>query len=800
LDAKLRKERFFDIVSQALEAQAKESPLLLIFEDLHWADPISLELLDHVARNLGDSPLLLLGLRRPTGGKPKWDDLPHHQVIELDELSAEESQELVASLLHLSSVPSAFESLILDRAQGNPFYVEEVIHMLMDRGHLVPENEGHRFVGDLSVIEVPDTISGVVMSRIDSLDEGCRTALRVASVIGRIFAFNVLQVIYPRPIGNTALQRRLETLRRVDLTPLEEPEPNLRYIFKHILTQEVAYESLLHARRRELHSQVALYYEETRCQEGLEEYYELLAYHFGRSAYRDKALEYAIRAGDRNRATYANDAAIRHYSAALQLQKELGQEGTLAWADLHFKLGEVYVHVGRYEEAITSYQQALDAAGQNWEVEQQARTLRKIGWTHQLRGQYREALEWLIRAREVAESAPPVAKSRQMARILADTGAVHIRRAEYKTGITLIERALDLLAKLPKDLERVRDEGWAYTRLGVAHVHQGNFQEARTFFEQSLTLRAQAGDLVGIATLHNNLGYVAHHLQGDLQAAIQSYQRSLDVCHQIGYRYMMAMASNNLGLAHQALGNYRQAIVYYQHSLRIRQEMGDLYGTASSFDNLGLAYYQRGDYEKAMEYHHLSLEIKRKQEDAFQIANSLINIATVCCDQGHYDEAIAFAEEALEAFQDIGGREYLAETYAVLAQALLLSGEGELAHQHAILALETAEETGGRRDQAIAGRVLGEVEMALSVGEPPDRSLLLTAQDRLQKSVASLEEVGDRFELGKSLRSLGCCLKLRGREAEAESYLARATQIFEALGAQGELRKPIGWEVEESKI
>jgi tetratricopeptide (TPR) repeat protein len=788
LDARLRKERFFDIVGRALEARARESPLLLIFEDLHWADPISLELLNEVAHNLGDSPLMLVGVRRPDGSRPEWDDLSHHQAIRLEELSFEESRQLAVSLLGMRSLPPVLESMILDRAQGNPFYLQEVVHVLVDRGHLVPEDRGYRLAGDLSGMEIPDTISGVVMSRIDSLDEGSRTVLRVASVIGRIFAYRVLEAIYPYAIGQTALLRRLETLRRMDLTPLEEPEPDLKYIFKHILTQEVAYGSLLHTHRRNLHGQVARYYERVHSEDGLDEYYDLLAYHFGRSTYGDKALEYAIRAGDRAKAAYANDAAIRHYLAALQLVEELGQADVLRQADVLFNLAEVYVHIGCYKEAIEGYQRAMSVADEGWSPGQRARTLHRIGRAYEWQGQYNEALDWFVRARQVAESGPAAAESRQMARVLAGIGWVHIRKGEFGMGVGLMEKALKLLARLPDEAKRRRDEGWAYTSLGVAYAHQGSFDQARIFFEKGLRLREQADDLVGVATVHNNLGQLAY-LQGDIRAAIEMYRRSLSVCHQIGHRNMMATVFNNLGQAHQVSGDYRQAIAYFRQSLQVCREISDLRGIASTYDNLGMAYHQRGDYEKAMEYHHLSLEIKRGQEDTFQVANSLINIAAVCRDRGHYEEAIGCAEEALSIFQQVGGRLYLAETYTVLAEVLLMRGDSEAARRYATLALETAKETGSQKDEGVAARVLGEAEMALG---------LRAARDRLRRSVELLEEVGDRFELGKSLRSFGQCLNLTGLEAEGVSHVTGAMQIFQELGAQGELNKSTDWETRKS--
>ena len=776
LDARLRKERFFDITVHLLQARARQSPLLLLFEDLHWADPISLELLAHVARHCDGDALLVLVVHRPLLDLADLKEFGHYTAIPLEELDTEERVELVCSLLNLPDLPPDLRDLILAKAQGNPFYIEEVVHVLVDRGYLVPDDGRYRLVGELADVEIPDTVRGVVMSRIDSLDEGSRNVLKVASCIDRIFSYPVLRAIYPWPILDDILRRRLDVLERVDLTPLKSAEPDLRYQFKHILTQEVAYESLSYARRRELHVLIGRHYEDSYA-DRLEEVYDLLAYHYGRGEERGKALEYTLKAGDKAKAAFANDAAIRYYQEAIRLLK-LGRRHATddpRLADTCLKLADVQALVGQYEQAIQNYQAALEAGGAALSTEQRARIQRKAAMIFEKRGSYDTALDDLLVACATLEADPAGRTSRQMVRVLSDLGSVHMRKGNYQEAIRLGERALDVLERLPDDRETLISEGWVHTNLGVVYNFLGDYRRAEAFYGRGLRAREQAGDLYGIVLSYNNLGTLAR-LQGDYERALEAYQRCLEVAHRIGYTYFVAMVYNNLGICYQGMGRYAEAIARYQDSLAIREEIGDRAGVASCYTDLGLAYHHLGEYDCALEYHRRSLDMHQASGRTLETANSLINIAAVRVDRGDPQLAIADAQQAVDILESLGSKVILSEGCAVLAQACLAVGEVDAALRYGEQALQVARETGSHHDDGVAHHVLGRVYAVRSVAD---------ARMHFERAVESLQAAGDRFELARCWRSYAEFLKAQGNDQEATRCAEMASRIFKELGIKG---------------
>ncbi len=778
LDARLRKERFFDVARQLLQASAAQKPLLLIFEDLHWADPISLELLAYVARNVADSPILLIGAYRPDIELSGWQELAYHTPIVLDELSDEESLSLARALLNVPRLPDKLKTLVLEKAQGNPFFVEEVVHVLIDKGHLVRTDGGYQLVRDLSPEDIPDTVSGLVMSRIDSLDEGSRNVLRVASAIGRVFPYHVVHSIYPYLLAEEVLRRRLEALDQADLTSLGKPEPDLEYVFKHILTQEVAYDSLLYTRRRQLHGAIARYYEQRHAGE-LEAYYDLLAHHYGRSAEWGKAVDYALRAGRRAKAAYANEAAIEYFRQAIELMRRHELEvSKLRLSSAQYDLAEVCYLVGRYDEALRNYRASLDVGQPALSAVWRAKSLRKIGLTHQKRGDFDQAMESLQAAQRVLEESPLDRVSRQMARVFSDMGTVYAWRGALQQAVELGQRALDILRRLPVDHKTLAGQGWVYSNLAVAHAMQGDYPQAERFFLKSLQAREQAEDLVGVAISHNNLGYL-WYLQGDYRRAIESYRACLEIEERVGDTHTLALALNNLGICYHELGRYEEATAHYRDSLALRERIGDRQGIASSYDNLGLTHHHWGEYERALDYHHRSLHLKRAMKSPLEAAASLINIGAVCYDRGNCLEAIGCAEEAIEVFRELGSKHsYLAEAYNILAGAHLALGEVKKAEEYARLATLSAGETKSRKDDGVAYTVLGEVYAAQGKIEQADECF--------RQGIAVLREVNNRFELGRSLRRYGQFLRRQG-EGRAAEYLTEARAIFEELGARGEL-------------
>ncbi|HBZ86403.1 MAG TPA: hypothetical protein DEO67_04610 [Candidatus Edwardsbacteria bacterium] len=323
LDAKLRQQRLFDLVLDIFSWGAAQEPLLLIIEDLHWADGASLGLLNYVARNIGDKPIVLCLVYRPIEVKHEFAGKEYHSQMTLKELSREESLELVKTLLDIQGMPPELEQLILKKSQGNPFFVEEVVKSLIEQ-EVVAEKDGQwRVVAtDIAKINIPDTVQGVIMSRIDRLPAETREVLQISSVIGREFDQHILQAIYPKKVE---INPHLKSLRGLDLV-LSEQEGS--YYFKHIMTQEVAYDSLPFSRRRELHNNIGDHIELSN-EDKIEEALELLSHHYFHAQNWEPAFFYSVEAGDKAKKAYANQEALAHYDRALEVFDKMVEAGML---------------------------------------------------------------------------------------------------------------------------------------------------------------------------------------------------------------------------------------------------------------------------------------------------------------------------------------------------------------------------------------------------------------------------------------------------------------------------------------
>ncbi len=729
LDGQLRKQRTFDITLALLRYQAHHgSPLLLVFEDVHWIDAISLEMLNYVGRNVADHPILLAAVHRPTIELNEWKRYDHYHEIALTDLPAEDALQLVRSRLGLPEVPAPLrEQVLRGEPRVNPFFVEEVVNSLVDQGYLSPaKGGGYELVGDLAQAMIPDSIQTLVMSRIDRLDESSKLTVKVASVIGRTFKYRTLQGIYPVPITPARLRENLNQLSALDLTPLDRPAPDWEYIFKHIITQEVAYESLLYAHRRTLHHRVGEYLEQT-YPDTLEEVYELLAYHYTRSGDKMKSWDYLVKAGDKAKEQYANEAAIAHYEQALSL----GAEHKDAYR-VYESLGDVYRLIGQYDKAMENYQQVL--AHHPPTVVRTADVQRKMARTLELQGQYEEARHYLDQARATLGDHRETV---ELARIYGDMGWVAMRRTAYEEALEWCEKGLAVADNLNEEKGR-RARASLEHNLGSIYWRMGNYPQAIAHFQSCIEMQEGMGDLYRLSGSLNNLA-VVHWSQSDYDLAGQTFRRSLEISQRIGDTYGTAMCYNNLGVIAYTLGDYLRAVEQYEQSLQIRKEIGDLLGIADVYVNLGEVHQALGNHDQALDY----------------------------------------LGEAVGLFAEIGDKGALFDAHKLLAEVNLELGDTAEATEHASRALEIAQGVGNREQEGIAYRVLGQVDRA--AGRPEE------AVSRLQHSVETLATVGNRLELGKSLYERGLALSAMGHGGREE--LEQAAAIFQELGVEGELEK-----------
>ncbi len=349
--------RTFEVVGQLFARLAEDGPLVVAFEDLHWADPTSIQLLEQLLSLAEEAPVLLVLSLRPERDHGSWGlrehagrEFPHliHE-IELAPL-ADADGELLAALIAPASLPAELERRVLEAADGNPFFLEELVRSLADVGALVREEDGWRFDHDVEV-EVPPTVEKVILARLDRLSPAARDLVTSASALGRSFALPLLEGVLDDS-GDS-----LHELQRLGLLRQSRRWPQPEYRFRHALIQETAYRTLLNEQRRKLHGRAAEWLE-NRYAERESEVLGLLAHHWLRAEDEEKAASYLLLAGDKARLEYALDEAIEYYRELLPLLERRGEQQEMAL--VLFKLALALHTSLRFAEANEAYQRAFE--------------------------------------------------------------------------------------------------------------------------------------------------------------------------------------------------------------------------------------------------------------------------------------------------------------------------------------------------------------------------------------------------------------------------------------------------------
>lgn len=357
------------LLTRLLQQAANEVPLLVIVDDAHWLDSASWALLLAIKENI--HPVLQIISTRPLREPlPKiYQQLveqPDTQQLQLEPLSPNDIEKLICNHLGVLSLPEPVSNLILAKGEGHPFFSEELAYALRDAGLItVKNNECHIAPNvDFNAVTMPDTVQDVITSRIDRLLPSHQLTLKAASVIGRVFAYRLLRDIHPIENDKLQLPDYLDELQQLNMTLLETPEPDLAYFFKHAITQEVAYNLMLFAQRRDLHHAVAEWYEKNHA-EDLSPYYPLLAYHWDKAEVIEKSIENLGKAGEQAHRSGSYREAINFFTRAMDLNHQnKGYANTVQQSHWHRLMGESYVGLGNLVEARNHYLDGLAGLNQ----------------------------------------------------------------------------------------------------------------------------------------------------------------------------------------------------------------------------------------------------------------------------------------------------------------------------------------------------------------------------------------------------------------------------------------------------
>ncbi len=588
LDAKVRKSSLEALLVDCLRARAKERPLVLLLEDCHWLDPLSSDLIETIGRTLVDLPVLMVLVYRPwqphSGSVPRVSQLPYFTEVRLAELDPQEAERLIASKLEQwvgceAQAAPGFVDRITHQAAGNPFYIEELLNYLQDRG-IRPGDES------LAALDLPSTLYSLILSRMDQLAESQQTLMKVASVIGRSFRAAMVWGVYPQLGSIELVQGELQALNQQDLVLLDTPEPELSYLFKHVITQEVAYESLPYSTRAMLHEQIGRYIEVT-YHATLEQYVNLLAFHYQHSENTAKKREYLLKAAEAAQGDYANAAAIEYYETLLPLLPAEEQVPVL------LQLGKVLELTGQWQAAGERYEQALVLAEelgastwQAWCEAAMAELLRK-------QGQYSAATAWLERARDRFQALNDEAGVGQVLHIWGSLAAqqTDLDTARARYGDSLAVR---------RKLRDQSNTAALLSNLGIVARIRGDHEEAQALHQQALTLRQKLGDKWAIANSLINLGNV-HLDRGDYGAARSQLEEAVGLLREIGDRQAIANALHSLGSVTRGQGDYSASRDRYRESLTILWELRDTWLLAHLLEDIGGLAATQGQPERALQ-------------------------------------------------------------------------------------------------------------------------------------------------------------------------------------------------------
>ena len=401
LDPQIRRAEIFDALRQLLLRAAERKPQVLVFEDLHWSDQATREFLRYVLDSIPAARVLILLTHRP-GSDVGLGDRTYETRLVLHNLSEAESGALAEAALASADLPEELRALVRRKAEGNPFFVEEVIKALGETG--VIRREGHRWVlsRPLDQIAVPDTIQDVLMSRIDRLENEPRQALQLAAVIGREFTQRLLDRIAEIRAGTTKVLRELQAIELIYEKALF---PELAYMFKHALTQDVAYGSLLTQRRRQLHRRIGEAIEELYADQ-LAEHYAVLAHHFARGEDWPRAAGYFAQAAEQAAAAFAIHEAIALNNQALGALARCGDDAavTAKQADLHAKKAGLYMLQSDLEQAHAEHERAADLATHLSDRAREGAALAGMGFASLFAHRFDRAVEECQRAIDVGSS------------------------------------------------------------------------------------------------------------------------------------------------------------------------------------------------------------------------------------------------------------------------------------------------------------------------------------------------------------------------------------------------------------
>jgi predicted ATPase/class 3 adenylate cyclase len=639
----IRNRAFHYLLHYFLLATRPASGAVLLLEDIQWADGGSLDLIDHLAATMGEQPFLILCSARPElfDRRPSWgENAAGYERLDLALLPPLASRQLVTAILgKVPDLPDGLTDLVVRRAEGNPFYAEEIIKMLIeDQVIEVGDRSWQVHIDRLAGIRMPTSLQAVLQASVDKLSEAERRVLQQAAVLGQVFWDESLFFLAGKSQAADRATIRQETLASLDVLRgrgyiIRRKESAFdgteEFNFKHSLLHQVTYDSTLLRQRRLYHAAAA---EWLVAQSGgrAGEYAGLIGDHYARAERHGLAAEWFGRAARQAADGYAYDVALVYFQQAVNELAQAGDQSPARRLPLYEGWAEVLLRKAQHAESLSAYRTLLSDAQAEGDLARQAAAWEGISNVYESQGSYHPALDAAEKqealVRQLVEQAGPVGPA-ELARALLRKGWVHFRLANTAISRGLAEASLALCE------EQANQElaAEAYNLLGGVYSVLGQYGQAIDHRERTLEMYRALGNQMRVATTLSNMGEIAR-LQGDYAQAVSRMQEALALGEKIGDQGSVLLYRSNLAGALVGLGDYGRAIDHLNHVISHVGE--DWFALSEAHRFLAQAYLGQGDYDRALATAQRALALGQGFGDQEDIGGAWYVLGLIAMGQG----------------------------------------------------------------------------------------------------------------------------------------------------------------------
>jgi tetratricopeptide (TPR) repeat protein/KaiC/GvpD/RAD55 family RecA-like ATPase len=777
--------RLFEAVSQFIMNISRETPLLVILDDLQWTDPSSLLLLHYLARGVQKTPLLLLGAYRSTDIDDKHpltpvlaelnrERLP--QEIQLKRMSFSDVSEMIKNILEQEDVPEEFCKLVYEKTRGNPFFAEEVVKSLKEEGAIYLE-EGKWKFKEVSAIEFPKSVKNIVKARFSRLDDEYQNVLTFASFVGNDFTLEAMCEL--TGVEENRLLEIMDGLLKAGFIKHTVTRGEDICSFADIIVRDVVYEEVGPFKRKKLHGVVGSALEKIYAKT-IDEHLGELASHFLESGDKDKALDYFLKAGEKATGIYANTEAASYFQSALTLLEEKEREPQERGRVLE-RLGDIKKLAGEYDACMKYWNEALPLLTEKQDKEKTAVLHRKMAnvlWDKM--GNAEKAKEHHDACLKIMETE---LESVENARLYHDMAYMQWRNGDYVKALASAEKALALAEKL-NALDVVAD---ACLDLSCVLWFSGNYKKSREYANRGLKTALDNGYLEIAVLAYDRVGGFLP--PEEYEERLEYFEKGLSLAKKVGDISRQSWFLGDLADIYSLMGKFDKAIALGEEALALDRKVGSIAYTPGFLVALGSAYQMLGEWSKSEQFYNDAVAVSGKLTDSLPKAFTHFYLGWLHFDKEEYTRARELFEEAYKVAESLGNREAQMQNYWFLILTCVELGETGKAENLLDSLQKYALETEGTWHKIN--------EMAL-------RAMLLRAQKKWDESIELFQKTLREWKSVKAdiwnaylFAKWVLCEYARahlerneeGDKEKARDLLNQALEIFQKMGAKKDIEK-----------